>query len=372
MEEKNDDEEPEPEATEDPWLPLPGAMPPESPNQSRQVKFLTPDSIGFVSPSSSASTPRRQRPRRPSRSYLDELPEVDEDDERNSPDLSYSLRGDENEDRKYYIYKVRDVNMVPKKECVGKVVIPAGASTITTANGKVRKLANPGNVTLEELRQMIRNSEDEALQEAAKNRFRYLSESYHLVAMDESYTPVDQIYPTRGVFIKLDNEHPFSKPRIDTSLTARLQAEYERRFGPIAPRRPRNRSNNIATQQKGPTKWDVLSGSAAAAEKRSIYNDPLPFNSQAIREQFEQQQKRGSRLRRKRSLSNFRYDSFDYVDGQWRDCSRGRGPERDGAVEREQYRRRFTGKGQARKYFAFSAKAHFHIYFTFQGPPWRF
>lgn len=115
------------------------------------------------------------------------------------------------------------------------------------------------------------------------------------------------------MFIKLENEHPFSKPRVDTSLTARLQAEYEKRFGSLTPRRPRKFSLKK-------TKWDMLSeGDSRDQESKSIYDDPLPFNCQSIKEQFERQQKGGRRTQRK-SLSNFRYDSMNYVDGQYRDA----------------------------------------------------
>lgn len=60
-------------------------------------------------------------------------------------------------------------------------------------------------------------------------------------------------------------------------------------------------------------------GDSRDQESKSIYDDPLPFNCQSIKEQFERQQKGGSRTQRK-SLSNFRYDSMNYVDGQYRDA----------------------------------------------------
>lgn len=274
------------------WLPLPGAMPPEE-ARSKVSSAGSRQGVTFLHPNTSL--------------YNYPIDEEEGDEGADSPDLNYTLRGDQDEDRKYYIYKVRDVNMIPKKECVGKVVVPAGTSKTN------RKLG--GGVTLEELRQLIRHSEDEALQDAAKNRFRYLSESYHLVALDEAFTSVDQLYPSQGVFIKLDNEHPFSKARVDNSLTARLQAEYERRFGPIAPRRPRKSSIKQ-------TKMDMFSAAEGAMmmedPSKTIYADPIPFNSQAIRDQFEKQKSTGRKPRR--SLSNLKYDSMDVVNGQYRDA----------------------------------------------------
>lgn len=324
-----DDEEDEEEEEEQPWLPLPGSLPPDV---SEQFKPVSPRRRSFLRPINGRHSP------------ISELPELDLPE---SPDMNYSLQGDQDEDRKYYIYKVRDVNMVPKKECVGKVVIPG--------NRDEKKPRKHASVTLEELRQLIRNSSDEALQDAAKQRFRYLSESYHLVAMDESFTPVDQIYPTQGVFIKLDSDHPFSKPRVDNSLTARLQAEYERRFGPIVPKRPRKPTYR-------PNKWDELSRSKSTMDdKKSIFDEPIPFNTQSIKEQFERQLQMGSRGRRNRrrqSLSKFRYDSFDYVNGQYRDTMKrsnvrsDRSNEWNSSEQQQHPQRKRNVKGQR--------------------PPWRF
>src|SRR5699024_10645018 len=101
------------------WLPLPGEIPP------------TEDTTASPSNRSPAKATIRQTAYlQPNTSYrnepLEDVPELDEEEESpESPDLNYTLRGDQDEDRKYYIYKVRDVNMVPKKECLGKVVVPA-------------------------------------------------------------------------------------------------------------------------------------------------------------------------------------------------------------------------------------------------------
>lgn len=160
-----------------------------------------------------------------------------------SLDRTYSLRGDENEDEKYFIYKVKDINLVPRKECVGKVIVPRDMF-----GGRGH------NITLEEFRKLIRQSSDEMLREAARQRFKYLAESYHLVAStQESETPVRQMYPAQGVFIKLDNEPYPWRREVDTSWTAKLQAEYERKFGPIqlsSSRQQRKRSS-ISPAQLG-------------------------------------------------------------------------------------------------------------------------
>lgn len=341
------------------WLPLPGSMPPEE-SSLKQSSGRSRQAVSFLHPNTSL--------------YNYPIDEEEGDEEADSPDLSYTLRGDGDEDRKYYIYKVRDVNMIPKKECVGKVVVPAGTSKTN------RKIG--GGVTLEELRQLIRQSEDEALQDAAKQRFRYLSESYHLVALDEAFTSVDQLYPSQGVFIKLDNEHPFSKARVDNSLTARLQAEYERRFGPIAPRRPRKSSIKQ-------TRMDMLSTTEGALmmedSSKTIYADPIPFNSQAIRDQFEKQKSTGRRPRR--SLSNLKYDSMDVINGQYRDARnvvaardsaagwnprahQAWGPESRAAQMHPQQR---YSKGQRKFIFLKSTfTLLYNILLLLTGPPWRF
>lgn len=159
--------------------------------------------------------------------YSTFVPREDEEDEESSAfsDQTYSLRGDDDEDQRYFIYKIKDINLVPKKECVGKVIVPK------------EMLNKQRNITLEEFRKLIRQSSDEMLREAARQRFKYLAESYHLVASSESDTPINQIYPTQGVFIKLDSEpYPWRRD-IDNSLTSRLQVEYERKYGPIVSRK---------------------------------------------------------------------------------------------------------------------------------------
>lgn len=112
-----------------------------------------------------------------------------EEDER-----TYSL--DYNDEKKYFIYMIKDVNPVPKKECVGRITLPAR-----------RK------VTLEQLRNLLLHSNDETIRSAAKHKFKYLSESYRLVVMPEKNTAVDQIYQTQGIFIKVNtpNAGPFAK-----------------------------------------------------------------------------------------------------------------------------------------------------------------
>lgn len=230
-------------------------------------------------------------------------------------DLNYSLRGDEEEDHKFYIYKVRDVNMVPKKECLGRVFIP---------QRNLKK--NP--LTLEELRRLIRQSSDEMLQDAAKQRFRYLSETYHLVAGDESFTPVDQLYPTKGVFIKLDTDHPFSYKRVNDSYTAKLQQEYEKKFGPIQPRQPRKGSiagSGSPTNRPRPKKpWEIV---AEEQERRNnkynIYNDPLPFKSNDMVGHYESGSSRTRERASTRQPVSSIYSSIEHVDdGRYRDRMR--------------------------------------------------
>lgn len=226
-------------------------------------------------------------------------------------DLNYSLRGDEEEDHKFYIYKVRDVNMVPKKECLGRVFIP---------QRNLKK--NP--LTLEELRRLIRQSSDEMLQDAAKQRFRYLCETYHLVASDESFTPVDQLYPSKGVFIKLDTDHPFSQKRVNDSYTAKLQQEYEKKFGPIQPRQPRKGSiagSASPTNKPRPKKpWEIVAEEQERRNKKSIFTDPVPFKSDEI-VPFDSSSRTTTRGRglARQPVSSI-YSSIEHVDdGKYRD-----------------------------------------------------
>ncbi|CAG2114299.1 unnamed protein product, partial [Medioppia subpectinata] len=81
----------------------------------------------------------------------------------------------------------RDVNPFTKKECIGRITLPARQ-----------------RMTLEQLRNYLLQSNDETIRNCAKRKFKFLSESYRLVVMDESFTPVDQIYQTQGIFIKFN------------------------------------------------------------------------------------------------------------------------------------------------------------------------
>lgn len=241
-------------------------------------------------------------------SSLERMEDNGEEDNVSLPsDLNYSLKGDEFEDQKFYIYKIKDANMVPKKECLGKVMVPRRNS-----NSK-----HP--LTLEELRRLIRQSSDEMLQDAAKQRFKYLSETYHLVAADEAFTPVNYFYPTKGVFIKLDSDHPFSKPRFEDSYTAKLQSEYEKKFGPISPRRSMQPSKPVQSKTKELKPWEKV----AENQPKTFEEDPEEFERRFNKNRKNSEvwtmpeDTKGSNKKRANAASV--YKSYDLVGGKYQD-----------------------------------------------------
>lgn len=150
----------------------------ESPKKS----FVPPkkSSVSPVSPPSSQSTGVQTSP---NTSWLNIPGAVDEENYYN--EANYSLKGDT--DRKYFIYIIKDVNPHAKKECVGRITLPTQQK-----------------VTLEQLRYYLLQSSEDSIRHAAQRKFRFLSESYRLVALNEAFTPVDEVYPTQGIFIKFN------------------------------------------------------------------------------------------------------------------------------------------------------------------------
>jgi hypothetical protein len=136
--------------------------------------------VSPVSPSSPQSTGVKTSP---NTSWLNIPGAVDEENYYN--EANYSLKGDT--DRKYFIYIIKDINPYAKKECVGRITLPTQQK-----------------VTLEQLRYHLLQSSEDSIRHAAQRKFRFLSESYRLVALNEAFTPVDEVYPTQGIFIKLN------------------------------------------------------------------------------------------------------------------------------------------------------------------------
>lgn len=118
----------------------------------------------------------------PHRSWSN-IPGAIDDDESFFDERRVKLRDDT--ERKYFLYIIKDVNPFTRKECVGRVTLPARQ-----------------RMTLEQLRNFLMQSDDETIRSCAKRRFKFLSESYRLVVMNETCTPVDQVYQTQGIFIK--------------------------------------------------------------------------------------------------------------------------------------------------------------------------
>ncbi|XP_053203268.1 uncharacterized protein LOC128387969 [Panonychus citri] len=100
----------------------------------------------------------------------------------------YSPNHDTRLERKYFIYLVSDANPYFRKNCIGKITLPTKSA-----------------LTLSQLRDMLMKAEDSSLKDILKkNRsFRFLTETYRFVAQNEAIAPIDQVYPTQGIFIKL-------------------------------------------------------------------------------------------------------------------------------------------------------------------------
>jgi hypothetical protein len=144
---------------------------------------IEPPKKSFVSPVSPPSSQSTGVQTSPNTSWLNIPGAVDEENYYNED--NYNLKGDT--DRKYFIYIIKDINPHAKKECVGRITLPTQQ-----------------RVTLEQLRYHLLQSSEDSIRYAAQRKFRFLSESYRLVALNEAFTPVDEVYPTQGIFIKLN------------------------------------------------------------------------------------------------------------------------------------------------------------------------
>lgn len=92
-------------------------------------------------------------------------------------------------ERRYFIYIVSEGNPFYRKNCIGKITLPAGSL-----------------ITLSELRDYLMKTDDNQLKEILKRdkSFRFLTETYRFVAQNEAVVSIDQVYPTQGIFIKLN------------------------------------------------------------------------------------------------------------------------------------------------------------------------
>lgn len=107
----------------------------------------------------------------------------------------YMLNNIENEleldnkmkNRKYFVYVVHDGHFTAKKECIARIELPPKR-----------------RITLAELRGLIANSQDISLSSLRKNRFKFVTETYRLLNENEDAAVLHQVYPTQGVFLKLN------------------------------------------------------------------------------------------------------------------------------------------------------------------------
>lgn len=89
--------------------------------------------------------------------------------------------------RKYFVYIVHDGHLTAKKECIARIELPAKR-----------------RITLADLRQLIANSPDISLSSLKRNRFKFVTETYRLLNEDEDAAVLHQVYPTQGVFLKIN------------------------------------------------------------------------------------------------------------------------------------------------------------------------
>lgn len=89
--------------------------------------------------------------------------------------------------RKYFVYVVHDGHFTAKKECIARIELP-----------------QKRRITLAEVRQLIANSRDISLSSLRRNRFKFVTETYRLLNENEDAAVLHQVYPTQGVFLKLN------------------------------------------------------------------------------------------------------------------------------------------------------------------------
>lgn len=89
--------------------------------------------------------------------------------------------------RKYFVYIVHDGHLTARKECIARIEMPAKR-----------------RITLADLRQLIANSPDISLSSLKRNRFKFVTETYRLLNEDEDAAVLHQVYPTQGVFLKIN------------------------------------------------------------------------------------------------------------------------------------------------------------------------
>jgi len=89
--------------------------------------------------------------------------------------------------RKYFVYVVHDGHFTAKKECIARIELPPKR-----------------RITLAEVRQLISSSQDISLTSLRRNKFKFVTETYRLLNENEDAAVLHQVYPTQGVFLKLN------------------------------------------------------------------------------------------------------------------------------------------------------------------------
>lgn len=119
---------------------------------------------------------------------IDCSPKRGEDDFMISDRLKH-FSSDDGNNRKYFVYIVNDGHFTSKKECIARLELPQNK-----------------RITLSELRHMITNSRDVSMQSLKRSKFKFVTETYRLLNENEDATILHQVYPTQGVFVKLNYE----------------------------------------------------------------------------------------------------------------------------------------------------------------------
>lgn len=89
--------------------------------------------------------------------------------------------------RKYFVYIVHDGHFTAKKECIARIELP-----------------QKRRITLAEMRQLIASSQEISMASLRRSKFKFVTETYRLLNEDEDVAVLHQVYPTQGVFLKLN------------------------------------------------------------------------------------------------------------------------------------------------------------------------
>ena len=167
----------------------------------------------------------------------EEIPQNEKEDQDDDDDAAdrYSINFNLQE-KKYFIYQIKESNFVCQKECVGNITVPVDQ-----------------RLTLHQLRSLMLLSSDESVRMAAKRRFKYLAEFYKLIVSPEQNTVVDDVYPTQGIFIKVNLpgegiDYQWDKKWTDKRF--KYKNEYQAQIERINERRKKDQMENEDEKEK--------------------------------------------------------------------------------------------------------------------------